>query len=211
MGQLQRLTGACCALAGAAWVAACLVHNTLPQGCIGDACAGGPPLRGETPVDLSLFALAGLSLAAGLAGLLVIARRRRDRAGAAVVAGLVCAAGLALLLTAGVVATLVEDWAGMPGLVVPGLGLLVLGLVLVGVVLLRARVVPVPLSVAVLATAALLPFANEQTSRILLAVPFGLALLAVGAHLLRVPTAEGAARATARRPTSRRANPSPSS
>ena len=61
----------------------------------------------------------------------------------------------------------------MPGLVVPGVLLLGLGLALTAWVVLRARILAVPLSLSLLATALLLPFANEQTSRVLLAVPFG--------------------------------------
>jgi hypothetical protein len=64
--------------------------------------------------------------------------------------------------------------------VVPGVALLALGLVLVAVVVIRARVLPTALSVLLLAGVLTLPFANEQTSRILLAVPFALTWLGAG-------------------------------
>jgi hypothetical protein len=182
----RRLTGVVSALGGAAWVAACLVHNTLPQGCIGDQCDHAT-MRGSTPVATTLFVAAGLLLVASGLGLFIEARRRArlGRPGAAaVVTG---ALGLLLLAAATVVSTVDNDWAGMPGLVLPGIILLAVGLVLVAVVVLRARVVPVWVAALLLATAVLVPFANEQTSRILLAVPFGLAWLVLGLTLVRGP------------------------
>jgi hypothetical protein len=92
---------------------------------------------------------------------------------------------LTLLLAAGVVSTFVDDeWDGMPGLVVPGVVLLTVGLALTSIVVVRARVLPTALLAVLLVTVAALPFANEQTSRILLAVPFGLTWLCAGALLL---------------------------
>jgi hypothetical protein len=55
----------------------------------------------------------------------------------------------------------------------------------VAVVVIRSRVLPTALSALLLATVVTLPFANEQTSRILLAVPFGLTWLGAGVLLLR--------------------------
>jgi hypothetical protein len=50
---------------------------------------------------------------------------------------------------------------------------------------LRAEVLPRWLAIVLLASAAFLVTANEQTTRVLLAVPFGLAWILVGAVLLR--------------------------
>ena len=47
---------------------------------------------------------------------------------------------------------------------------------------------PTWVAALMLVTVVLLPFSNEQTSRILLAVPFGLAWMLAGAVLLRGPT-----------------------
>jgi hypothetical protein len=186
MVELARLTGACSAVGGAALTAACLVHNSLPQGCIDAGCADRV-MRGSSPADVLLFAFAGLMLAVSGVGLLLLTRRKRGGRGAMVAtAGTAGAAGLVLLLAAGVVSTFVDnDWEGMPGLVVPGVALLALGLVLVAVVVIRARVLPTALSVLLLAGVLALPFANEQTSRILLAVPFALTWLGAGLLLLR--------------------------
>ena len=153
----RRLAGTCSVIGGASWTAACFVHNALPQGCVGDECVDRP-LRGSTPVGLTLV------LAAAMSG------------------GL----GLVLLGAAGAVSMAIDsDWDGMPGLVVPGVLLLTVGLLLVAAAVVRAGVVPVWVSSLLVATALLLPFANEQTSRILLTVPFGLCWLGLGVELLR--------------------------
>jgi hypothetical protein len=189
------MTGICSVLGGAAWTAACFVHNSLPQGCIGDTC-GGRPLRGSLPAGVALVAVAGIMLVVSCVGLLLLARRSRGLGRVGVAAGLVGAAGIALLAAAGVVSTVVDgSWAGMPALVVPGVLLLGVGLALTAWVVLRARILPVLLSLSLLVTALLLPFANEQTSRVLLAVPFGVAWLAAGALLLARETRTRAARA----------------
>lgn len=182
--QLMKVTGVCSAIGGASWVAACFVHNSLPQGCIGDECADSP-MRGSTPVATTLFDVAGLMLAVSGIGLLVIAHRRRRLGRLGALAGTTGALGLLLLAAAAVMSTVDNDWNGMPGLVIPGIVLLAVGLVLVAAVVHRARVVPTWVATLMLGTAALLPFANEQTSRILLAVPFGVAWLTVAVTLLR--------------------------
>jgi hypothetical protein len=194
-GRSGQMTGICSVLGGAAWTTACFVHNSLPQGCIGDTC-GGRPLRGSSPAGVALVAVAGVILVVSCVGLLLLARRSRGLGRVGVAAGLVGAAGIALLAAAGVVSTVVDgSWAGMPALVVPGVLLLGVGLALTAWVVLRARILPVPLSLSLLATALLLPFANEQTSRVLLAVPFGVAWLAAGVLLLARATRTRAARA----------------
>jgi hypothetical protein len=182
--QVRTLTGVCSAIGGIAWVAACFVHNSLPRGCIGDQCADAP-MRGSSPVASTLFVVTGLMLAVSGFGLLVIAHQRARLGRVGTLAGITAGLGLLLLAAAGVVSTIDNDWSGMPGLVVPGIVLLAVGLVLVAAVVLRAHVVPTWVGALVLGTAVLLPFANEQTSLILLAVPFGVAWLTSGLTLLR--------------------------
>jgi hypothetical protein len=178
------LTGVCSAIGGVAWVAACFVHNSLPQGCIDEQCEHAT-MRGSSPADTVLFGIAGVMLAASGLGLLVEAHRRRPLGRLGALAGITAALGLLLLAAAGVVSSVDNDWEGMPGLVLPGIVLLAVGLALVAVVVLRARVVPALVAALLLGTAVLLPAANEQTSRILLAVPFGVAWLALGVALVR--------------------------
>lgn len=182
---VAKLTGICSVVGGASWTAACFVHNSLPQGCIDEGCVDRT-MRGSTPVALMLFVLSGLMLACAGLGLLRLARERTGLGTPGVAAAAAGAVGLLLLGAAGVVSTFIDnDWDGMPGLVVPGILLLAASLVLVAAVVIRARLVPVGFSSLLLVTALLLPIANEQTSRILLAVPFGLCWLGLGVELMR--------------------------
>ena len=182
MGRVDRVTGLCSVVGGAAWVAGCLVHNSLPQGCIDAGCTDGAVMRGSSPAEVALLVMAGLLLAVSSLGLLVLARTARGgdlgRPGAA--SGVAGGAGLLLLGAAGIVAAFDGNWSGMPGLVVPGVLFLALGLALLAWVVFRAGVLPTWLCALLLATVLVLPFANEQTSRILLAVPFGLAWMVTG-------------------------------
>ena len=178
------VTGASSVAGGVSWTAACFVHNSLPQGCIDEGCADRA-MRGSSPVATTLFVVAGLMLAVSGIGLLVLARQRSTLGRLAVLAAAAGGLGLLLLAAAGVVSTWVDnEWNGMPGLVVPGILLLAVGLVLVATVIIRRRVVPIWTAALLLGSALLLPFANEQTSRILLAVPFGLAWILFGLALL---------------------------
>ncbi len=184
MRRVLQLTGAGAVVAGVSWAVAAVLHSMQPEGCVGQACLTGGPMRGSTPTTDVVFVLAGIMLAASVAGVLVLARRAG--AGRATwVAGVACALGIGLFLAAGSVSTFGDpDWDGMPLLVGPGIMLVVLGLVVLAVVVWRSRVLPRGLVVAVLLTALLLPLANEQTRLVLLAVPFGLAWAAAGAWLL---------------------------
>ena len=185
MGRWERLTGICSLVGGVAWTGACLAHNALPEGCIEQGCVDGT-LRGSSGPDLALFVLAGAMLAVSGVGLLLAAQAARALGRAGVLAGVSGGVGVGLLCAASAVANFVDgDWSGMPALVGPGIVLLVVGIVLIASVVLRARLLPVWAAGLLLATSLLLPFANEQTSRILLAVPFGLAWLTAGAVLLR--------------------------
>ena len=141
-------------------------------------------MRAPGAADTALFVIAGVLLAVSCVGLLQLARRVRPLGRPGAAAAVAAGAGLALLAAAGVATWVDEGWAGMPALVVPGVVLLAAGLVLVTWVVFRARVLPNGLSGLLLATALLLPLANEQTARVLLAVPFGVAWLAAGVVLV---------------------------
>lgn len=182
---MQKIIGISSLAGGLTWVAACLVHNSQPQGCIGDACELGGTERGSTAIDATLMVVAGLLLAASGLGLLLLARRRSRTQTAGVVAALTGSLALILLLSALIVASQDPDWEGMPGLVVPGVVLLAIALVSLGLQVLRADVLPRVVAGALIVTALVLPLANEQTSRILLAIPFGLAWVVAGTVLLR--------------------------
>lgn len=173
-------------IGGIAWTLGCFVHNSLPQGCIDDACEGAQalPLRGSSPVAEALFAVAGVMLAVSGVGLMMLARRLGGLGRTGLVAVLVGGLGCVLLLSAAIVSGFVDnDWNGMPGLVVPGVLFVAVGAILLGWVVFRTKVLPAWLALLLLCTALLLPFANEQTSRVLFAVPFGLAWFVTGVTL----------------------------
>lgn len=191
MPTLARLTGPTAMLGGLLLVVACFVQNSLPQGCIG-VCEDGRSMREATTAGTMLFALSGLLLALSAVGMLLLARAARGLGRTGVIAAVAGGCGCALLGAAGVVAGFLDpDWGGMPGLVVPGVGLIVVGVVLLGWVILRARVLPVQASVFLLVATLVLPFANEQTSRILLALPFAAAWFVAGAVLWGAPARVG--------------------
>ncbi|KQX61689.1 hypothetical protein [Angustibacter sp. Root456] len=195
MARATMVTGICSAVGGAAWTAACIVHDQQPTGCIGDGCLDHA-MRDASPADAALMAVAGLLLAVSCLRLLLLARAAGGFGRVGTAAAATGAAGFALLAGAAVAMTIDGNWDGMPALVVPGVVLLAVGIVLVAWLVLRARLLPTALAALLLATAALLPFANEQTSRVLLAVPFGLAWLAAGIVLLASPVARRPAPAT---------------
>jgi hypothetical protein len=156
-------------------------------------------MRGSTPVATTLFVVAGLMLVVSGLGLLLLARRAGalDRLG--ILGVLTGGLGCSLLAAAAIVSGVVDsDWEGMPGLVVPGVVLLAVGAVLLLWVVYRVKVLPDWVAFLLLGAALLVPFSNEQTSRILLAVPFGVAWFVAGVMLLAqrmssaLPASEGA-------------------
>ncbi len=187
MVEVRTVTAGTSLLGGAVWAGTCFAQNALPQGCIGDECLERP-MRDSSDLASLLSVVAGLLLAASVTGFVVMSRRRGQWGRSSRLGVVAVAAGFLFLLAAGVMTLVDGDWEGMPGLVVPGVLLLAIGLLLVAWMVLRARVLPTWVAVLMLVTVLLLPFSNEQTSRILLAVPFGLAWMLAGAVLLRSPT-----------------------
>ena len=126
-------------------------------------------------------------LAVSGVGLLLLTRRHGGLGRTGLVAVLIGGLGGALLLAAGIVSGFINgDWSGMPGLVVPGVVLVAVGAALLGWVVFRTRLLPTWSALLLLCTALLLPLVNEQTSRILLAVPFGVAWFIAGVTLMRL-------------------------
>jgi hypothetical protein len=167
-------------LGGAALVVSAVLIASMPRGCIGDECAARP-MR-ETGAAGALLMVALLLVVVGLAGL-VIRARNAGRLGALGKTGAVVAAvGAALPLIGGLVQGLLYDgdYPLMPLFVIPGLLALVTGFVLLGVAVLLAGVLPrwaaLLLVVSSLAT---LGF-NDQNAQALLAIPNGVAWIAVG-------------------------------
>ncbi len=194
-----RLGGLSAMLGGALWIVATLIHASKPRGCIAEECAFRNMREGGA-LDGILTLLSVVLLAVGAAGLVTLVRRygRFGRAGKAGV--LIGAAGAALLA----IATLAQaiffsgDFALMPYLVVPGLLALVVGFLLLGIAILRAGVLPRWVAALVIVGALFMLGTNEQTARVLLTIPFGVAWVAVGYALWSgagAPSGQPAARA----------------
>ncbi len=191
---LIRWGGLAAMLGGTLWVIGTLIHASKPRGCIAEECAFRP-MRESGALDGILTLLSVLLLAVGAAGLLVLVRRS-GRFGKMGKAGVViAAAGVALLVIVSLIQSVVfgGDFPLMPYFVIPGLLALVVGFVLVGIAILSAGVLPRWVAVLIIVGALAMLGANEQTARVLLMIPFGVAWVAVGYVLwsgVGVPTGQ---------------------
>jgi hypothetical protein len=167
-------------LGGVFFVLSAVVISLMPRGCIGDECAARS-MR-ETGAAGALLMLALLLVVVGMAGL-VIRVRRAGRFGALGKTGaVVVAVGAALPIVGGLIQEIVYggDYPLMPYFVVPGVLALVVGFVLLGITVLVARVLPRWAAVLlVVGSLAMLGF-NDQNAQALLAIPNGIAWVAVG-------------------------------
>jgi hypothetical protein len=159
-----------------------------PEGCVGADCAlpGRSMRSGGGALEALLFVGAVALIGTGVAAL-VIEARRADRFGKLGRIGLLCAVlGLGVLVSGFLIQALffAGDFPYMPLVVLPGGLAMLVGLLILGVVILRADILPRWSAVLlVLGTLAMLGF-NDQDSRVLLAIPFGVAWMGVGYALL---------------------------
>lgn len=185
-----RWAGVAGMLGGALFVLSAVVITSLPRGCIGDECAARP-MR-ETGAAGALLVLALLLVVVGMAGL-VIRARNAGRLGALGKTGAVVAAvGASLPVIGGVVQGVLYggDYPLMPYFVIPGVLALVVGFVLLGVAVLLAGVLPRwAAALLVVGSLAMLGF-NDQNAQALLAIPNGIAWIAVGYVLWSGETAQ---------------------
>jgi len=89
------------------------------------------------------------------------------------------------------------DFPLMPYFVIPGVLALIVGFLLVGIAILRAGVLPRWVAVLIIVGALAMLGFNEQTWRALMAIPFGVAWVAVGYALWSgagAPTGQSTAR-----------------
>ena len=180
MPNTVRWGGLAAMLGGALLVVSALLIASMPRGCIGDECAARP-MR-DTGIVGALLILALLLVVIGMAGLVIRARN----AGRFGVLGKTGAAVGAVGVALPVIGSLVQgilydgDYPLMPYFVIPGVLALVVGFVLLGIAVLRARVLPRWAAVLlVVSSLAMLGF-NDQNAQALMAVPFGVAWMAVG-------------------------------
>ncbi len=193
-----RWGGLAAMVGGALWIVGTVIHASKPRGCIAEECAFRP-MRESGALDGGLMLVSLLLFVAGAAGLVVLTRSigrfgRMGRTGS-----IIGALGAALLVTSGLVQNIFfgGDFPLMPYFVIPGALALIAGVLLLGVAVLRAGVLPRWVAVLIIVGALLMLGANEQTARVLLTIPFGLAWVAVGYVLwsgVGVPTGQPAAR-----------------
>ncbi|MDQ5861698.1 MAG: hypothetical protein M3536_05485 [Actinomycetota bacterium] len=101
-------------------------------------------------------------------------------------AGLITAAvGFMLLFTGMLIQTafFAGDFPGMPYFVIPGLLAVIAGFLMIGVFILRSGVLPRWLGIFFVVSTVALLAANEQTPAVLLAIPFGLAMVVAGYYM----------------------------
>ncbi|MBE4720494.1 hypothetical protein DAD99_20840 [Pseudarthrobacter sp. AB1] len=117
-------------------------------------------------------------------------------------AGLICTAvGFALLSAGGLIQAFAFDgnFPGMAFFVFPALLAIFVGLILIEIAVLRSNVLPRWLAVFfILSTVSLVMF-NEQAVTVLLAIPFGLAMVAAGYLMWTGATGYAAAPAKGRK------------
>ena len=176
--RLAQLAGACAAIGGSAWVAAIVLHAMQPRGCIGDECFVRPMREATTATSLLVMVTAAALLAFLLA--LVALLARTGSLGWTGITGVVaCVLGLGLLALVSV--SPLRDQL-RPA---PFLATIAVGLALLGWTVLRSGVVPIWAGLGLLVGVLLLAGVSEQTSRVLLALPFGMAWLATGLVLVQ--------------------------
>lgn len=189
---LIRWSGFAAILGGGLWMAGIILTASKPRGCIGDECAFRP-MREGGPLDTTLFLLAVLLLAAGVAELVIRARNAGRFGGMGRIGLVASAVGISLLIISSLVQAIFfgGDFPLMPYVVIPGGLALVAGFLLLGLAILRARVLPRwAAGLLVVGSLAMLGV-NDQNARVLLALPFGIAWAAVG-YALRSSLGESA-------------------
>lgn len=163
------------------WIIGAVIHASKPRGCVAEECAFRD-MRESGALDGILMLLSLLLFAVAVTGLVMLARRS-GRFGKIGKAGVVIgAAGVALLLSASLIQSILfgGNFLLMPYFVIPGLLAMVVGLVLLGVAILRSRVLPRWAAALLIIGALAMLASNEQTARVLLVIPLGVAWVAVG-------------------------------
>ena len=172
-------------LGGVLWTTYHVALAFRPAGCIAAECdLPGRSFRDAGQLDLILLA-AVLLLAGGLTGLVLLARRA-GRFGRVGRVGLGASVAGAATIAGGIVFQAIVvccDFPLQPWFVLPGGLTLVLGLLLVGIALLQARVLPPWVALMLIIGSLTMLGFNDQNDRVVLAVPFGLAWIVVGAVL----------------------------
>ncbi|MFC9919633.1 hypothetical protein [Agromyces binzhouensis] len=178
---LLRATGVAAMLGSVLFVLAVILHSLEPVGCIADECATRS-MRSATPMVAALLIAAVPLILVGIAGLLVMARRYGRHIKLANAGTVTAAVGFAILFLSVLVQALFFDgdlpW--MPFLVIPGSIGVIVGFLMIAIFILRSGLIPLWLGIFFAVSSVLLLASNEQTASVLFAIPFGLAIGAVG-------------------------------
>jgi hypothetical protein len=197
-GRFVRWAGAAGMVGGMLWLISTVMHASRPVGCVAEECARRP-MRESSAVE-GILTLGAFLLFAVTAAALIVLVRRAGRFGTLGKAGTVLAlVGVSVLMLASLVQALVfdGDFLLMPYFVIPGIAALIVGCVLLAVTVLSSGVLPRWAAVSLLVGAVAMVGFNEQTMAAWLALPFGLAWIAVG-YALWVKQPYPAATETAR-------------
>lgn len=180
--QFPKWSGSAAILGGLFCAVAAVLHSLQPVGCVLAECDAGKSMRSGTPLVGALGTAATLLILVGIAGLTVLASKEGRHVKLAKVGLASTLVGFALLAVAGLIQAFffAGDFPGMPYFVVPGLLAVVTGLVLIGIFIIRSRVLPKWLGVFLVVSSLALLAANEQAQTVLLAIPFGVAMMVAG-------------------------------
>jgi hypothetical protein len=176
-----RWAGLAAMVGGLLMIVGVAIHAAKPRGCVAAECATRA-MRQSGPVDGILTLSAMLLITVGALGLVTRARATGGFGRPGTFGTVLAGAGVITLVAAGIAQAMFfdGDLPGMPYFVVPGILALILGVILVGTAVLRCAAIPRWASaMLVVGAAAMLGF-NEQTSAVLLAVPFAAAWIAIG-------------------------------
>jgi hypothetical protein len=177
-------SGVAAILGGVLWVAWAIQTGFQPPGCIGDECAFRP-MRESGPLEAVLFLLAMLLLVVGVAGLVFHTRNAGRLGRLGWIGSVASGVGVAALIISSLTQAVFfgGDFPLMPFFVILGGLALIVGFLLLGITILRARVLPLWVAVLfVVGTLAMLGV-NDQNMQVFLAIPFGIAWVAVGCVL----------------------------
>lgn len=183
-GRFDRWAGAAGILGGVLWTISTVLHALRPVGCVAEECARRP-MRESSAVE-GILTLGALLMFAVAATALVVLVRRAGRLGklGKVGSGLALVGVVALVLASLVQALLFDgDFPLMPYFVIPGVAALIIGSIMVAVTVLRSGVLPRWAAASLVVGAVAMVGFNEQTAAAWLAIPFGLAWIAVGCAL----------------------------
>lgn len=178
---LIRWSGPAAMLGGLLWIIGSVIHASKPRGCIAEECAFRP-MRESGALDGILTLLSLLLFAVAVTGLVMLARRSGRFGVVGKIGVIIGAAGVVLLVIASLIQSIFfgGDFLLMPYFVIPGLLAMVVGFVLLGLAILRSRVLPRWAAALLIIGALAMLASNEQTARVLLTIPLGVAWVAVG-------------------------------